>query len=393
MVKNILKFLLIGAIIMLNSLSEINAQLSDEAKISILTSSPGKRLYATFGHTAIRVNDPINEIDMIFNYGTFDFNTQYFYLKFARGKLNYTLTIETFEHFYEEYKYHERSIWEQVLSLSQIEKDNLYNALIINALPENRYYLYDFFYDNCATRVRDMITNNLASPIKFHLPSHLEKLTFRNCIATYLEKSPWIKLGLDLILGKPTDSLVNENTIQFLPDYLMSSFEVTNRENSHIPIVESTTTIYESDQYTKKSFFSPLKILVILCLLVFLISVYDFRKNKCSKWLDILLFTTVGLLGLLIIFLWFFTNHQVTGPNWHILWANPLLIILLFLKKYNSFFKYLIGIIFGLQIYCLIFFATFKQYIPFELIPIWVMMIIRIFLKFTEVRHFHVKRK
>jgi hypothetical protein len=379
---------------MLNSVSEtLHAQLSDQAEISILTGSPGEQLYSTFGHSAIRVYDPVNEIDLAYNYGTFDFNTSHFYLKFARGKLKYTLSVETFEHFVISYIRHERTITEQPLILSPTEKNKLYQALLINAQPENREYQYDFFHDNCATRVRDIIANNISDTLQFTKPGNINNFTFRKAIALYLKESPWVKLGLNLILGEPTDDTVTEKSIQFLPDYLMTQFESAKRTSDNSSIVETTKTIYSANKLEIKPEITPLKTFIIICLFVLLISFYGFKKHKSTRWLDFILFSPSGLLGLLIIFLWFLTDHTATGPNWNILWANPLLIIFLFLKSYNNFFKCLACIIFVGQLICLLLFATFKQYLPLELIPIWFMFLIRIYLRFTEVRRLGIKNK
>jgi hypothetical protein len=392
MVRKIYKLIILGAFIMLNSVWGIQAQLSEEAKISILTGSPGEQLYATFGHTAIRVCDLENDLDLVFNYGTFHFNTPNFYLKFARGKLNYALAVETFEHFLASFEEDERTVTEQVLILSEVEKDNLYRALLINAQPENREYQYDFFYDNCATRVRDIVTKNINGNLRFSEPDNIRELTFRKAIAQYLDKSPWVKFGLDLILGSPTDDNVNEKTIQFLPDYLASQFATAKLEHSHFSIIENESVIYKSERVTKKPYITPLLVFIVLCVLVLYISRYDFKKNRCTHFIDYVLFITVGLLGLLIVFLWFFTDHTVTGPNLNLIWANPLLLVFLFWKSYNAFYKYFAGAMFVCQLFCIVSFAAFKQHLPLELIPVWIMLMVRIFLKFSEVRYLYVKK-
>ncbi|MDR2926946.1 MAG: DUF4105 domain-containing protein [Cytophagaceae bacterium] len=392
------RYAVIAAFILLNSFCLVKAQpqLSDDAVISILTCSPGEELYATFGHTSIRVNDPANNIDLAYNYGTFDFHVDWFYLKFARGGLNYKLSVHPYNSFWFEYKNDERSIWEQTLNLSQNEKQRLFEALTVNAQPENREYKYHFFFDNCATRIRDMIVDNLDCTLKFEEPDYVGTMTFRTTIATYLEKKTWTKFGLDLILGKPTDDFVDKNSVQFLPDYLMEQLALARRDSDNSMIVANTNTILEFDNYSQKTFWTPVIIFSIVCLIVILISIYDFRKNKCSRWLDFILFSAAGLLGVLIVFLWFFTSHTVTGPNWHILWANPLLLILMFINSYSTGYKYFTFILVGLQFFCLLCFAAFTQYMPLTLIPIWIMLIIRMFLRFSEVRHFYVvnqKRK
>jgi len=392
--KKIIKYSILAALIMLNSICGINAQLSEEAKISIITGSPGHELYSTFGHTAIRILDSENDFDIVFSYGTFDFNTPFFYWKFARGSLNYKLTMETYESFYADYKRDQRSLIEQELNISLAEKNTIFNALFTNAKPENREYKYHFFFDNCATRVRDMVAENITCTLHYPEHEYIGVMTFRTAIAKYLVEKPWTKFGLDLILGQPTDDLVDEKTVQFLPEYLKEQFSKAKRVEGGFYMVSNSNSLLTVEKHFNRAIkVNPLVVLIIICVIVLLISRYDFRKKKCSFWVDFILFVSVGLLGLLIVFLWFFTSHTVTGPNWNILWANPLLILFLFFKSYNKFYTYMFILIITCLVVCLCFFATFNQYIPPILAPVWVMLIVRVFLRFSEVRHIHVKFK
>ena len=392
-----IKYSILALFILLNSFCSLEAQLSENSQISILTCSPGDELYSVFGHTAIRVVDSENETDLVFNYGTFDFNTQFFYFKFAKGELNYKLSVNNFEDFLREYSSDERSVWEQILNLNQDEKNRLFAALIVNAQPENRNYKYHFFFDNCATRVRDIIADNAGGGIIFREPDYVETMTFRTAIATYLEKSLWTKLGLDLILGNPTDDWVDKESVQFLPDYLMTQFaSATLISSENLPVVSESKTIIKFDNFKKKRVFTPAIVLSIICFFILLISRFNFRKKKTSRWLDILIFSAVGLLGVLILFLWFFTSHTVTAYNWNILWANPLLLIFVFMKSYSGFYKYLTLLILAMQIVFIVIFAFsgsfFGQYIPVALIPVWIIILVRLFMRFSEVRHLYIMK-
>ena len=167
--------------------------LSERASISLLTGSPGTELYSTFGHSAIRVHDPSTGMDIVFNYGTFDFNTPNFYLKFAQGKLNYKLSIETFEQFRAGFIYENRSVVEQKFNLTQTQKNLLFALLEQNYLPENRFYKYDFFFDNCATRIRDLMITAFGEDFQYQYPEEWKNsgLTFRNLIDMYLTNHHW----------------------------------------------------------------------------------------------------------------------------------------------------------------------------------------------------------
>ncbi len=379
-IKKLSKYSILIVLILLNSITVVKGQLTSEAKISILTCAPGDELYSLFGHTAIRVSDSTKQVDIVFNYGTFDFNTPNFYLKFLRGQLNYMLSVTTFDRFILEYQYDQRSVWEQELDLSANEKNNLFRALIINAEPENRFYHYHFFFDNCATRVRDMIVNNLDGDIEF--PSYPENketnVSYRDAIASYLQQKRWTKLGLDIILGYPTDDAVNGETIQFLPDYLMSQFKQVRRKDSHNLLVGKTNTLLQFNNSGHKQSNLHWILLWISALIILIVSGISIRYKLNSRWIDYALFTLTSAIGLLIVFLWFFTQHTVTGPNWNILWANPLHLIFLFRFK-----KQLKPLYFGLLsgvIITTLFFLLVPQSLPTELIPIWLVLSLRIFL-------------
>jgi hypothetical protein len=222
-----------------------NTLLSEKAQISLLTASPGDELYSVFGHSALRVKDQEKNIDLVFNYGTFDFDTPNFYTKFVRGKLLYKLSVATMEQFIPEYNYEGRAIYEQVLNVSQTQKQELFDFLLINRLPENAYYHYDFFYDNCATRIRDLIDEILQpvwpqetdindqslAEIKSMLayeydyePELNPTRTFRDMLQPFLVNMPWSAYGIDLALGLPADKVATAWDYMYLPDEMLIAF-------------------------------------------------------------------------------------------------------------------------------------------------------------------------
>ena len=181
-----------------------SVQLSEGSKISLLTCSSGEELYSVFGHSAIRVNDPDNKIDLVYNYGTFDFSTSYFYFKFAHGNLNYMLASGQFRYFLPGYVMENRSVKEQILNLSQKERQKLFDAIIVNSQPENRNYRYDFFYDNCATRIRDIVLKSIEGQYVIDKES-THNMTMRQLYGQYLNKSLWTQFGIHLLLGMKAD--------------------------------------------------------------------------------------------------------------------------------------------------------------------------------------------
>jgi hypothetical protein len=385
------KYALLALFILLNSNSPLKAQLSPHAEISILTCAPGDELYSIFGHTAIRVSDPENNTDYVFNYGTFDFNTPSFYLKFIRGQLNYMLSVTTYNRFIQEYMYEERAVWEQVLNLDEGEKSTLFRALVANAEPENRFYHYHFFFDNCATRVRDMATKHVSSSVLFEIPEYVGQLSFRDAIARYLHEKPWTRLGLEIVLGQPTDNKVDAESVQFLPDYLMEQFHLAVKSDGS-PVVNKTSTLLEFSPSQQSKWPSPTFWLWIICVVILYITWNDYKRGKQSKLLDVMLFSVTSLIGLLIVFLWFFTAHSVTGPNWHILWANPLqLLLLVAIYRKAQILIVITWLILAGTGVTLLFFWLLPQFMPLALIPVWLMIIVRILL--TQWKHFQVEKR
>lgn len=321
--------------------------LSEQAEISVLTIGPGALLNDSFGHNAFRVKDPVKGIDLAFNYGVYDFETPNFYLKFAQGKLNYLIGLNYYEDFFEAYISQNRSIKEQVLNLSQIEKQKLFDYLLNNIKPENRRYLYDFFYDNCATKIKDVTNIALNNSIQFNDPRDFKPQTFRELIHSNLNRNSWGCFGIDLALGSVIDKKATPEEHMFLPKYIYRFFEVATIKNSNEPLVKKSNVLYEKIDAPIPSQFltSPLFIFGILGSFILFITYTDFKKQKQSVWLDITLFSLTGIIGILILLLWFATDHKGTHQNYNLLWACALNILVIgqLLKQKTStwFIKYL----------------------------------------------------
>ena len=343
---NILFFLF--SFLFINAIESQQNSLSPEAKISVLTIGPGASLNDAFGHSAFRIKDDIRGTDLVYNYGVYDFNTPNFYLKFAQGKLNYLIGLNYYEDFYESYVSQNRTIKEQVLNLSQEEKQSLFNYLNWNYKPENRAYLYDFFYDNCATRIRDVIQEATPSKIIYNQPKDLKTKTFRQLIHDHLNLNTWGALGIDVALGSVIDRQASPYEYMFLPEYIHTFLE--NAEFSKAPdrpLVSESRVIFEKiDQPTRTNFFtSPLFILGLIGLLIIYITYSDYKKKKRTLWLDVFIFSLTGIVGVFILLLWFATDHTGTHHNYNLLWAFALNLFTLgeVIKKTpsNWFRKYL----------------------------------------------------
>jgi hypothetical protein len=338
-------------------------QLSQLSRISVLTCGSGSDLYTTFGHSAFRVNDPSLGIDAVYNYGTFDFNPPEFYFEFAQGKLLYSLSRQNMDRFLNVYKYENRWVKEQILDLTQQERQKLFQFLEINNQPENRAYKYDFFYNNCASKIWDVLKEVYGEPLQLK-KGYLKKLyTFRELIHQHLETNSWSAFGIDLALGSVIDKKASPKEHMFLPIYVMQQLE--GSQLGEKPVAYATKTLLQTLPIKKNNnfFLTPLFWLLILLAIVWIITFIDFKKNKRSRWLDFTLFFITGLAGCLIFYLWFLTDHTATAGNFNILWAFPLnLIPSLFLIRKTKAPKWLSGylkILMGFLV-LVIFFGLFK---------------------------------
>lgn len=316
--------------------------LSETSEISIITIGPGAELYDKFGHSAFRIQDPETGQDVVFNYGAFDFDTPNFYLKFAQGKLLYEIDAEYFESFFPRYVAQNRWIKEQTLNLTLAEKQAISDYLWNNLKPENKKYKYDFFFDNCATKMRDVIQKVLGNKLEFKDNHIKEELTFRQLIQQNLKSNSWGSLGIDVALGAVIDRKAKPIQYQFLPEYVYegAANAVVNRNGTSESLVKQTTVLYQDSPTTSKNhfFLSPLFILGILGILIVYITYRDYKRNTRSCYLDLFLFLFTGLIGVFLLLLWFATDHTATANNYNLLWAFPisLLLIVAIAKKYIS---------------------------------------------------------
>lgn len=319
--------LLIGILFFNLSWSQI-PYLSKEAKISVLSCGPGSELYSKFGHSAIRVKDPVNKMDIVYNYGVFDFTQPNFYLNFAKGRLDYMLVRHRTADFINQYRQEQRSVIEQVLNLNSEEQNKLLLFLENNAKPENRTYSYHFFFNNCATKIIDVIA--LANPtIIFEDEFVNNNKSFRSLIDSNLNENSWGSLGINIALGSKIDQLATDYQHRFLPKYVALQLEHSLIDNK--PLISKENQLLKSATIDNSTFSlsSPL----VIFSLIFTLTILLVFKFKSYKYWKLLLYSVASLIGVGILFLWLFTNHDMTQYNYNILWANPLLILLLGSKR------------------------------------------------------------
>jgi hypothetical protein len=320
--------------------------LSKQAEISVLTISPGNSLNDAFGHNAFRIKDSSINLDVTYDYGRFDFDAPNFYLNFARGKLNYSIGSINFYDFLRFYISQNRSVKEQVLNLTQNEKQSLYNYLLENNKPENRDYLYEFFFDNCATKIKDVVNIALNNRVDFKAPKDLKQESFRTLIHNNLNRNSWGSLGIDVALGSVIDRKATPEEHMFLPENIHRFFEVATIKKN-LPLIKESKVLYKQKETVKSSSFltSPLFVFGIIAILILYFTFKDYKNHKQTKWLDIVLFSITGLIGVFVLLLWFATDHNGTHQNYNLLWAFALNILFIgqFSKKEVSawFIRYI----------------------------------------------------
>ncbi len=299
-------------------------RLSDNANISILTCGSGDELFSAFGHTAIRLQDSVLGIDVVYNYGTFDFNQPNFYLNFAKGRMLYSLSRRNFEHFLYEYELEKRWIKEQILDLTLQEKNKLFQFLENNYLPENRDYRYDPLFDNCSTIAGSIINEQLNDKVAFNGTHLKQRYTFRQLIMQHLHWNSWSAFGINLAYGSVVDRKATVQEHMFLPYYAM--YQLRNTSKGQKPILLRERTILDYADKVQNGYFatSPLFWLVLLLLFVIAITYFDRKYDHKNRWLDFILFFISGFMGCFMLTLWLATDHTSTVNNFNILWALPL---------------------------------------------------------------------
>jgi hypothetical protein len=356
-------------------------QLSSNAEISIITAGPGKVLYEGFGHSTIRVKD--TDFDNAYNYGIFDFNTPDFYLNFTKGKLLYKLESYPFHYFVRSYQRDNRWIKEQVLNLNQLEKQQFYAYLENNAAPENATYLYDPFFNNCATILREITETILKEKVIFKTNHIQKRKSFRELMNAEIPWNTWGSFGINLALGSKLDKIATEKEFMYLPDFVYSGFKnatvTTNGKEENL--IKTDHYILKFDELKiKPSTINPLSVFSLILLIGVFITYRDIKQKKRTKWIDFFLFFTTGLIGLLIVFLWFFTDHSTTPINFNFLWAfAPNLIVAFALSKENTkkwVRKYVTGLILLLLSIPILWMSKIQQF-PLSTIPFIVLLLIR----------------
>ena len=375
----------IFVLLCLFSIMQSNAQvnLSVYSEISIVTAGPGEALYEKFGHAAIRIKDPVLNLDLIYNYGVFDFNQPNFLLNFADGKMYYVLARYDFKYFLSSYKKEKRWLKQQVLNLNKTEKQQLFLYLENNARIENATYPYDPFFNNCASKLKDITTVILKENVVLNSEKIKDKSTLRELMNQEITWNTWGNFGINLITGRILDQERNQLEYTYLPDYLFKTIKngKIKRDHKIINLVKREDVLLDFDEIsTNTSLFNPLAFFTLLALIVSLITIKDIKNQKRTKWLDFIIFFLTGIVGLILTYFWFFSSHKTAPDNYNVLWAFLPNLIVAFIvtkaiaKKWLQ--KYLIILLVCLTI-VLILWILELQIFPITAIPILLLLGIR----------------
>ncbi len=320
--KKIFFFILVLAFQLSKSTTTQAQDSTQDAKLrfSLITCDAGEDIYTIWGHTAIRVIDSVNHTDIVYNYGSFDFNTPYFIAKFIKGNLKYFISADTYQNFLYEYQYFERDVHEQVLNISTTEKIKWYQDLQTNMVGDNRFYLYNFITDNCTTRIKDGIFKHTTiNDSLIDVPNFREQIVS----SAYKAGQAWIGFGIDLLLGAVSDRKPNAFEQAFLPTLLF------NRVANNPALVAQTNHIkYQIKPAEKAS--SPIYILIAILIIYIVAANWNARPAVIlSKAIDIILLITFGIGGLLVLYMSQFSMHTACHENYNILWLHPIYLIAL----------------------------------------------------------------
>ncbi len=338
--------------------------LSDEATISVLTASPGIDIYSLFGHTAIRILDPQNlpDADWVFNYGTFSFSDG-FYFKFIKGRLDYKLSVEPYYHFHQMYHRAERGLISQTLDLTPEQVRSIAKYLVHNALPQNATYSYEFFRDNCATRVLTVLESALDTDLEMNCAP--DGRTFRDGLKPYLQCSPWTEFGMDFILGPEADTPMLGCASSYIPDDLSNNLKQMTLDGKPLAF-EPEEIIIAPGGWMKceaKCFLglkAPELVFLLLAIVIIVMRFVYGDGNLLTKVFVKTINLVLATLGVLLLLMWVFTDHVDTWSNWNLIWTIPALVTLLNREK-------VVLSIIALAVYLLVAPIVWPQYVSLSL--------------------------
>lgn len=305
---------------------------SEETKVSIISIGEGSSLADAFGHTGIRVIS--NGNDIVFNFGVYDFSAPNFYSNFVKGRPVYKLAVQKYEKFKDGYIYQNRYLVEHELNISEESKMNIIDLLVNNSRPENKYYTYDYLRDNCSTRVADILIDDTNNKFRDDKSESEALFTYRELIHEKISENSWAALGIDLCLGAIIDKKISVRETFFIPEKLMKYMDGLMIDYSK-PITKNIIFLPDSPSKYNEEFPKPFLVNSIISLFIILLTYFNFKNSSWNRSIDFIIYLFSGLIGVLIIYLWFFSNHFASAQNFNFLWAFPfnLAVVFALIKK------------------------------------------------------------
>ena len=352
------------------------SQTQENAQVYLVTCAPGTETYSIYGHSALRIIMPEKSSDMVYNWGVFDFATPNFAWKFAKGRLDYLLQAYPADRFLQEYFYEQRAVFQQRINLEPAETQALLTLISENLKPENISYRYDFFYDDCSTRIRDLLEKATGNRLIYPPEKNEDAQTFRQKVGEYQRSYPWLEFGINLIMGTPGEKKATFRDEMFLPVDLQKNLSETliNREGRLVPFLTNPEILLDFPPASVKSNFILSPVFVFSLLLVIIILLSALKNNiLVNRIMDLSVYIPFSILSVLIFFFSFFTDHEQMKLNLNILWLSPFVIMcltsLLLNRKWVTWYRITFTLSLIFIIIILVFPAGFsKAFLPLAII-------------------------
>ncbi|MEY4539565.1 MAG: hypothetical protein RLZZ306_1322 [Bacteroidota bacterium] len=335
--QSIHKLILLSFFSFLTISSVFAQKLSESTKVSVITVAPGDELNDSFGHTLLWVYDPSTGVDKAYNFGEYDYDTENFYWKFVKGQLPYKIGNYPLNVYQQYYQKHNRKMTEQVMSLAMYQKQLIYDNLekTYNN-PATRSYMYKFYTDNCATRVRDALLVACSDSVHLQNIPEMNDSTYRQWMNKCILRKHhyWAAVGMNAALGAPADERILQYGACYIPENLMKSMGVARRMSKGrvFYFVNDTHDLFQTNVVDEKPPFvtTPRFWFSLIFFITAFITFRHWKKRKKGYLIDKILFGFAGVLGWVLLFLWFGTDHGVTNYNLNLLWAFPLHLPIIF---------------------------------------------------------------
>jgi len=374
------KILLFTLFLILINQQAVFSQPASDTVVYLLTCGPGTETYSVYGHSALRVVIADQKKDIVYNWGVFDFSTPNFAWKFAKGRLDYMLAAESLNSFLQGYFYEKRFVLSQKINLDAAETKKLLTLIDENIKPENVKYRYDFFYDDCSTRIRDLIENAIGSKLLYPPAETGKRPTFRAMVGKYQASFPWLNFGINLIMGSPGDKKALWRDRMFLPIDMKNGLSeaVVNRSGKMIPLLRNPDVLLDFEGASVKQNFLTSPVVVFTLLMIFIIIISSFMSTRrANNITDIIIYSVFSVLSFLMIFFNFFTDHQQMKWNLNILWLNPLIPICLILIILNKKETFWFRILFFITTAFLVVHFILPQAFNVAFLPLMIILLVR----------------